>query len=155
MTTTDYHQQAETFLARNRIKFRATLSDSKTPTWEGPHGHHYRVTLSKPSREGTHTRNCVCIACRIGKRPSSRLAFDFWGSVNDAKAGKHPSAYDVLACISSDENCPDTFEDFCAEYGYETDSIKALQTFRCCSRFAKRLREFFSPYEIEQLSEIQ
>jgi len=67
----------------------------------------------------------------------------------------HASAYDVLACISGDVNCPETFEDFCSEYGYETNSIKALQTFRRASSFGKRLRAFFTESEIEKLQEIQ
>jgi hypothetical protein len=48
----------------------------------------------------------------------------------------NPSAYDVLACISGDAHCPDAFDGFCSEYGYETDSIRALQAFRRCSAFA-------------------
>lgn len=66
----------------------------------------------------------------------------------------NPSAYDVLACISGDAYTPETFADFCAEYGYETDSIKALQQFRRCDRFAKRLRAFFTEKELTELSEI-
>ncbi len=68
---------------------------------------------------------------------------------------KTPGAYDVLACISSDANCPETFADFCAEYGYESDSIAALQTFRRCAAFGKRLRAFFTADELAALSEIQ
>lgn len=68
---------------------------------------------------------------------------------------RHPSAYDVLACIASDIHTPESFEEFCSEYGYESDSIKALQTFRRADRFAKRLRAFFTDSEAEQLSEIQ
>jgi hypothetical protein len=79
--------------------------------------------------------------------------FDFWASIADAGI-LTVSAYDVLACISGDANCPDTFENFCAEYGYEGDSIKALQTFRRCSAFAKRLNAFFTPGELEKLAEI-
>lgn len=239
----EYEQQAQDFLSRNGLKFRATLSDSKTPAWakEGEEtGHHYRVSLSRPfivtAIEGsTHY-----------KRPT-RLVFDFWGSVEDAghktcpecdgkkkvlskeasteerphpRAGepctvhgemlyesmmrgsearreqakrmlggkqipvfpattcapyhpkitcpccngcgsvkteeiKHPSAYDVLACISGDAYTPETFADFCAEYGYESDSIKALQQFRRCDRFAKRLRAFFTESELQELSEIR
>jgi hypothetical protein len=60
----------------------------------------------------------------------------------------------VLACISGDAYTPETFADFCAEYGYESDSIKSLQTFRRCSAFAKRLRAFFTGAELEQLQEI-
>lgn len=147
--STEYDQQAEQFLARNGLKLRATLRDTKTPQWgaDGKHGHHYRVTLSK-GKAGTaeHTGNI---------RSATRLTFDFWNSVAAMEKGEEPTAYGVLACISSDAYCPETFEDFCAEYGYEADSIKALQAFRRCSAFAKRLRAFFTETELQELSEIQ
>lgn len=137
-TSNEYTKQAEQFLAKHGVKFHATLSDTKTPAWKQSgekSGHHYRVTLSKTGK---------------------RIVFDFWGSIADAEKGETEiSAYDVLACISGDVNCPDTFKDFCAEYGDDEDSIKALQTFRRCSAFAKRLRAFFTAAEVEQLQEIR
>ena len=150
---TDYEKQAQDFLTKHGIKFRATLSDSKVAPWTpisdrlngNTTPHHYRVTLSRQPfyyLKGT-------------KPQQSRLAFDFWGSIADAKKGKHPSAYDVLACISGDVHCAETFADFCSEFGEDEDSIKALQTFRRCSAFAKRLRAFFTAQEIDDLSEIQ
>ena len=135
----EYDKQATEFLSRNGLAFRATLSDTKSPAWDhnGEHGHHYRVTISR-------------------KDAKSRLVFDFWGSVNDARAGlKEMRPYSVLACISGDAFCPDDFADFCGEYGYDADSIKALQLFRRCSAFAKRIRAFFTESELEQLSQTQ
>lgn len=38
-----------------------------------------------------------------------------------------PTLYDVLACLTKYN--PYTFEDFCSEYGYDTDSRKAYKTF--------------------------
>lgn len=146
-----YDQQAESFLTRNGIKFRAVLSDSKAAPWHKAgekSGHHYRVTLSKGKPCTPDYTGNVC--------SSYRLAFDFWGSIADAQAGiKTISAYDVLACISGDVNCPDTFKDYCAELGSDEDSITALQQFRRCSAFAKRLKAFFTAAELEQLAEIQ
>lgn len=144
---TEYDTQAQTFLTTNGLKMRITLSDTKAPAWEddGKHRHHYRVTLSRAVLTKPH----------LETRAPSRLTFDFWGSIADADKGATPTPYDVLACISSDVYTPETFEDFCAEYGYESDSLKALQTFRRCSAFAKRLRAFFTPAELETLSEIQ
>jgi len=40
---------------------------------------------------------------------------------------KRPSAYDLLACLTKSD--PGSFEDFCGEYGYDTDSRKALDTY--------------------------
>ena len=161
-----YDSQAEQFLASNGIKFRATLSDTKTPAWSnnGKHGHHYRVTLSRkhelrecPACGPMVNWTCPkCVRPTYSARKPARLTFDFWSSIADAEKGiQTVRPYDVLACISGDAYCPETFADFCAEYGYESDSIKALQTFRRCSAFAKRLRAFFTETELEQLQNIQ
>lgn len=144
----DYEKQAVDFLTKHGIKFRATLADSKPAPWRdegavhGSSGHHYRVTLSKGERGQ-------------GVKFGQRVTFDFWGSHADFTAGvREVTPYDVLACISGDTHCAETFSDFCADYGEDEDSIKALQTFRRCSAFAKRLRAFFTPEEIENLQEI-
>ncbi len=206
----EYDKQAADFLARNGIEFRAQLRNTRTPQWsdDGPHGHHYRVSLRKP-------RNKYC-----GELGKFYLSFDFWGSLAekhapqqiqeklwkeeqarrdaltmaevDAKMGfnrttreKKAAAsaaklaeieariadltgqlaaakdainlrpYSVLARLSSDIYCPETFADFCAEYGYDEDSRKAEQTFRRCLAFSRKLHAFFTEAEIEQLSEIQ
>jgi len=154
VSTSFYDHQAEKFLTDNGLKFRATLSDSKTPQWGAgsSHGYHYRVTISKRVSTGIHGQDCVCMNCT---KPA-RLVFDFWSSLADMQKGiKTVTPYSVLACISGDIYTPETFADFCAEYGYESDSIKALQQFRRCSAFAKRLRAFFTEAEQAQLSEIQ
>jgi hypothetical protein len=143
----EYDAQAEKFLTDNGIKCRITLSDSKPANW-APSGHHYRVTLSKGK---------PCTADYTGNiRSAARLTFDFWGSVADAAKGiTTERPYSVLSAISGDIHTPETFKDFCAEFGESEDSIKALQTFKRCDRFARRLREFFTATEIEQLTEIR
>ena len=146
-TPNQYDTQAEQFLASNGIKFRATLSDTKTPAWSDndKHRHHYRVTLYS-----------VCAPDR-GNHDTRRIVFDFWSSIADAEKGiKTVRPYDVLACISGEVHSPETFADWCSKYdGDSADSIKALQAFRRCSAFAKRLRAFFTEAELEQLAEIQ
>lgn len=156
MQTTDYNKQAQDFLDKHQIKFRATLSDSKVAPWEadkrgdeiGKVNHHYRVTLSKGKPcSGRYTGNI---------RASSRITFDYFGSIADAGAGKtEVQPYDVLACISGDVHTQDTFKEFCADFGESEDSIKALQTFRRVSAFSKRLRAFFTEAELEDLCGIQ
>lgn len=121
------------------------------------HGHHYRVTLSRTSIEGEketryqrHQGKLPARGCSL-----SRITFDFFGSIADAEKNTPPTPYSVLACISSDAHTPETFKDWCDEYGDDPDSLKALQTFRRCNTFAKRLRVFFTSAELDQLSEIQ
>jgi hypothetical protein len=128
--------QAKNFLATHGLKFRATLSDSKSAPWE-PSGHHFRVTISRERSKG------------------SRIVFDFWGSRRDLDIDRRElSPYDVLSSLSREATIPDTFHEFCQEFGYEEDSIKALQSFRRCDRFARRLLAFFTPDEISELQEI-
>jgi len=169
MTTTDYQKQAADFCERFGVTIKATrypdaMQDG--PEWatdDKPigkfgfkHGLRYRIVLS-----------------RKGK---ADVSFDYWGSIADrealakrnawggltaaeaqaeAKAKREPSPYSVLACISGDIHCPETFEDFCAEYGYDEDSRKAEATFRRVFEFAKELRAFFATdEEREALAEI-
>lgn len=143
--STEYDQQAEQFLARNGLKLRITLSDTKQCPWQEAYKPHYRVTLSKPS--STRAISTDGGRGRENEIVRNRLTFDFWA--NDA------NPYSVLACLGSDAFCPDTFEEFCSEYGYEEDSRKALQTFNRASRFADRIRAFFTASEIEELAQIQ
>lgn len=59
-----------------------------------------------------------------------------------------PKLADVLDCLASDAsgiaNSP-TFEDWCGEYGYDTDSRKAERTYRTCERAAQRLERLVGP----------
>lgn len=168
---TEYDIQAEQFLLKHGIKCRITLSDTKPANWE-PAGHHYRVTLSK-SAGGRITFDfwgSVADAKKLAKaqpdlvnmqlqmqntEPHLRINWrDELEKAEQAVADSHPSPYDILACLSGDVHCPETFKDFCGEFGYEQDSIKALQTFKRASSFSKRLRAFFTADEIEALQEI-
>ena len=159
-TSKEYQQEAQAFLDRFGLKVRAVLKGDRCPPWTGStkadhagcprgecndvHGDRYRVTIS---RRGDYMGN-------QGLTPK-RIAFDFWNSLNACQKGEEPTAYDVLACISSDVYCPETFEDFCGEYGYEQDSRKAFAVFKRCATFAEKLRAFLTEDEQEALAEIQ
>lgn len=68
-----------------------------------------------------------------------------------------PDAATVLDCLCSDATCPDTFDDFCSEYGYDTDSRRAERTFKACLKSRDDLREFLGDdfdavvYEMERM----
>ncbi len=48
-----------------------------------------------------------------------------------------PKLADVLACLLSDASSgAESFEDFCSNLGYDSDSRKALATWRSCRRTA-------------------
>ncbi len=93
------------------------------------------------SRDMDHWR-CIIRAGR------SRMSLVF--SKGSGHHGKAPELAEVLDCLASDsytlplpemagsEN--EAFAEFCSEFGYDTDSRKALKTYRACLSQARRLR---------------
>jgi len=65
---------------------------------------------------------------------------------------KFPNAYDTLACLTKDD--PGTFEDFCGNFGYETDSRKAENIYKAIVDEYKGLAMLFNDEELEFMAEI-
>lgn len=137
MTTTDreYDKEARTILAQCGGTIRIHRSDSKSAPWcvQPQFRHHYRVTL---------------------KGPGGSYTFDFWGSIADAENGKDAKPYDVLACL--EWYAAEDYQEFCSEFGYETDSRKAYQTWKACTAQRRALERIFpSQSAREALAEIR
>lgn len=64
-----------------------------------------------------------------------------------------PTAYDVLTCLTKYD--PNTFEDFCSEFGYDEDSRKAEKIYDSVVDEYKNVAMLWNDEEIEQLAEIQ
>ena len=80
------------------------------------------------------------------KRGTRTYTFDYW------RKPTAPDAYSVLACLET--SGADTFEDFCAEYGYDTDSRSAERTYRAVRDQVKELRQLYTDDEMEALAAI-
>lgn len=104
------------------------------------------------------------------KNSSHRFRFTFGQSINNSGlqivdyhkgTGLHmqrkmripPTAYDVLACLTKYD--VGTFENFCSDFGYDTDSRKAYKIYKAVLREWKNIELLFTPEQIEQLQEIQ
>lgn len=64
-----------------------------------------------------------------------------------------PTEYDILACLET--YVPNTFDDFCDEFGYDNDSISALNTYLACQKQWSKLCKIFTEEQIEALQKIQ
>lgn len=53
---------------------------------------------------------------------------------------------DAMAYLDSEN-----FEDFCNNFGYDTDSIKALKTYKACKKQAEKVSRLFTESEIDEL----
>jgi len=139
----EYEKQAKDFLKRHdlNMRIRRTNSGKCPPFCRGDHvhGEEFKITIIRDSR-------------KVGVRRKKSISFSFWNSLADLQDGKKPTPYSILACISSDLYCPDTFKEYCEEFGI--NSYDDYEHWKIWSRFAKRLRKFFTPLEIRDLMEI-
>jgi len=132
----EYDQQAADFLSKHGITFAAKLSNTKKPSWKDATVNHFIVTFKKAGK---------------------RMSFDFFDSVNNFQKGVvELLPYDALTCCSSELYCPDTFEEYCSEYGESEDSRTAEKTFRALKKMSNKLQKFFDSEEMrDDLSEIR
>lgn len=67
---------------------------------------------------------------------------------------KDPEAFDVVTCLASDLSSyegSNGFEEWARDMGYDTDSRKALQTYRAVERSAKRTLRFLGETFIAEM----
>ncbi len=66
-----------------------------------------------------------------------------------------PDELDVLHSLLLDASCSDqSFEDWCGEFGYDTDSRKAETTWKECRKIGDWLGQSLTSQQIEQLREL-
>lgn len=65
-----------------------------------------------------------------------------------------PTLADVLPCLQSDLRAAEgSFENFCSEFGYDSDSISALKVYNKCCEYDKQLRGLMSGAEFHRFME--
>ena len=65
-----------------------------------------------------------------------------------------PTKTDILHSLIMDAAAADeNFSDWCANYGYSDDSLKALNTFKQCQEIATALRKHFDRATLEAIRE--
>lgn len=70
-----------------------------------------------------------------------RPAPEWIGGKRQPRIPVPPSAADVLHCLCSDARAGEaTFADFCTDFGYDTDSRKALEIYLNCQAEGPKLR---------------
>lgn len=129
-TTTNYQQQAADFLKATKTAFYASFKK-----------HDYYFDDDKEQRD----------IWRITlKNEKHTYKFNFGQSI--AETGTMPTPYDVLACLTKYD--VGSFENFCSDYGYDTDSRKAYKIYKAVLKEWKNVELLFTPEQLEQLQEI-
>ena len=173
--TTEYRQQAIDFLQSTNTEFKAEfLRNGKHFADDKEVRDIYKITLKRgprfytfnfgqsimrsqyyqdPIKERTYTLNG---GCRTGNYKISDIdkyknSFSHGNGLKLVK-GQPPAPYEVLSCLTKYD--PGTFEDFCCEFGYDTDSKKAEKTYNAVREEWLNVTRLFTDEEINRLAEI-
>lgn len=97
-----------------------------------------------------------CDAWRVAfdKRNVTGFSETYYMGLGNRKEGKPvaPNAAEVLYSLLSDADAASmTFEEWCSEFGYSDDSLRALNTYNKCVAIDKALRKVFSGADLETL----
>lgn len=144
------------YLQQHRITFAAVLvGETDRDGWTCDE---WRVHLTKHAEPNEYTPS------RPGK---TRVTFStpyFTGTGHRAKPRKRmswdtsprpvaPTAASVLRCLISDaQGAEQPFDYWCADYGYDTDSMKALNTHNACCNIRRELAAIFTATERAELA---
>lgn len=82
-------------------------------------------------------------------RNNKSYTFSFGQSI--AAGSQEPDMYSILACLTKYD--VGSFDDFCSEFGYDTDSRTAERTYKAVCKEFKAVDKLFSDI-IEELAEI-
>ena len=128
-TINEYEKQALDFAKKYGIKVQILGSEYKTKWGEEQRRWVFKCKLSRNSKSYT---------------------FEFGQSI--ANCNKEPSMYDILTCLTKYN--PETFDNFCAEFGYDIDSRDSKKTYKAVCDEYKAVERLFSDI-MEELQEIQ
>lgn len=81
--------------------------------------------------------------------------FEFWGSIVSPEIRTERDLVNAFECFLFESSSGlMTFEEFCSEFGYDTDSRKAYKTYKACQTAAKKLERIYSGDVYELLNKI-
>lgn len=176
----EYQKQANDFLAKFGITFEAIRAVPQTcPEWSKcePYKFHPE-SFHKPYVTCPHNHGLKYSLQFTRTTTGKTLIFPFWNSINDTyrqaalkalqwsasgrmkdeipRSAVTPTAYDALACISGDAHIYSMqFDEYCNEFGYDTNSIKAKDNYDYGCKFSRDITRFFTADELVELQEIQ
>jgi len=141
-----YEIEARDFMTRNKIKMSITFKDREVNRLWNENAIRNRYTVYI---QNTDTDEAMSVI--------------FWDSIYDTEHNITPTCYDILACLTKYD--PGDYEEFCSEFGYETEIENQFGRFTrnetaykiwqaCYDEWEKVKRVFGEGETLEELREI-
>lgn len=105
---------------------------------------------SEQDKKDDWKRTATKYNCKLTFKNQS-YTFNYWMGAAHTKA---PSKKDVLYSMIIDDVSYMDFNDFCTNFGYDNDSIRALNTFKACQTQTDNFYRLFNEEEREILREL-
>ena len=124
-------QTIKQFINNNGLTITSDYADSNPNMANSDNMNHYKVTIKRKFKlNGNH------LDTRYGFR---QMTIPFSQGLAHTQSPKLDS---VLDCLLTDSIGVDgvIFEDFCSEFGYNEDSIKAKKVYEACKKNSKKLK---------------
>lgn len=170
----DYNKQAKDFCEKFGIKIKIKLSKTQTPPkWlknKGDnYGFKYDICISKNDNlldnfnfefwDSINNKEKIETYHKIKNEYKPFFYNEKNWNIrdviklgNEIKESKYlPNEYSVLACLTKYD--PETFEDFCSEYGYSDDSLKAKEAWEAVNKEWHKVKNVFA-HCLDELREI-
>lgn len=128
-TINEYERQALNFANKYGIKLQILGSEYKTKWGEKQRRYVFKCKLSRNRKSYT---------------------FEFGQSIADGS--NEPTMYDILSCLVKSD--PGSFDEFCAEFGYDIDGRNSKKTYKAVCNEYKAVERLFSDI-MDELQEIQ
>ncbi len=95
----------------------------------------YGETSLSWDKQDEWQRNANSYRCML-RYKGRQYSFDYWQGTG---ISRDPDAAGCLESLLSDSTVSDSFEDFCGEFGYDTDSRKAEKTHKACLKVRENM----------------
>ena len=92
--------------------------------------------------KGNYNNHLITVTNTDNKQ---RCTFEFWASISNPELNTEYDILNAFYCFVTDGISGKLdFEDFCREFGYDTNSRTAKKTWKACGRAAAKLERIYS-----------
>jgi hypothetical protein len=133
----------DTYGTEISTQFVGKINDKEWPHFE------WRVTLTRGDQKHTmpYSMGLAHVQTKCGKRIETHTRYRHRPCEHVRCQGDPvptpPTLYDVLTGLKSDATEGRTFAEWCGDYGYDTDSRKAMTTYLACQESETASRRLF------------